>query len=202
MRRKWFFWVVDVTLALIVALTGVVKLATFRPPKKPHIPTYGAWAVTLQWHRGSFDDMDLWVRGPKGPPVFYGHLTEGLLHLEQDDLGTAISGTGFDALGRKIVDNWNGERVIVRGPAAGEYIANVQAFRINRPVHPVRVIVTLWKLLGGDHVVVRRTFTLTRERQEWTAFRFTLNSDGDLVGTSQLPAGLVHPLTLGTDERH
>lgn len=165
----------------------LVILTTINPPVIQHhsnIDVYGRYVVQLTWPAAIDSDIDLWVRDPAGKVVWWGAPRQGLMNLEQDDLGKRSD------LENGVLVGINRERVILRGVIAGEYIVNVHAYRSDVPVP---VVVTLWRLQGTDRIVYTRKLMLRGEGDEQTAFRFSLTADGRLVDANRLPYQLVGP---------
>ena len=178
--------VVDFLAALVLLLFALMKLAVFTH-QPSRIDTYGQYAVTITWPADRHDDVDTYVRDPAGNIVWYASPDAGEMHLEHDDL--ADQGSGYQGQA-------NFERVVLRGYEPGEYVANVHLFQ-SRDGRPIPVTVELWRLRGNDQQLASRTVTLTREGDERTAFRFTLNAAGEVSGTNRLPVSLVQDSTVG-----
>lgn len=181
LRRKWFWWAVDVLFGLLLAMTGLIRLATF-DQHPPAVTTYGQYAVTVTWPAVRDDDVDTYLRDPQGEIVWYGSLQVGALQLEHDDLAVGDSGYG------KGQPNY--ERVVIRQSTAGEYVVNVHLYA-RRDSGPVPLLVQLWDLRGHDRVLLSRTLNLNDQGDEQTVFRFSLNRGGDLAGTNRLPVSLL-----------
>lgn len=163
----------------------LVILVLMNPPViKEHsaIETYGRWIIVATWPAKVDADVDLWVRDPEHRTVWWSMPRQGLMHLEQDDLGFRSDTEGSVTVRR------NQERVVLRGVVPGEYIVNLHAYRTDVPV---TVTVTLWRLQGADKPIYSRTLTLQSEGDEQTAFRFSLAADGHLTDTNRLPAHIV-----------
>jgi hypothetical protein len=179
-------FVVDFLSALVLLLFALVKLADFDPKHRPPtIDTYGVYAVSVAWAPASNDDVDTYVQDPQGEIADFTNPNAGLMHLEHDDLGRANDSKGT------VVVNHNGERVVLRGAIPGEYVVNVHMYAKNDPA-PTRVEVGLYRLRGQDTLVTHRSVTLSRAREEQTAFRFTLNAAGDVTDKNELPKKLVN----------
>src|SRR5690348_8497241 len=162
----------------------------------PHIQPFGQFAVTTTWRGGSNDDVDLYVRDPQGNICYFGALTIGLMTLEGDDLGTATTGTTTLPDGQKVVSSYNGERTVLHGIVPGEYTVNVQMYQKNDP-GPTSVTVQLWSLRGNDVMEHEQKVVLTRQGDEATAFRFTLDAAGHISNINRLPAKLVQTTLSG-----
>ncbi len=186
-------WVPAFELLLCLVAIFAILVLTETPTKQTSsIETLGVYAVTMTWSTGSNDDIDLYVRDPDGNVCYFGAEDVGLMHLETDDLGTKNSGTYGEVTVRA-----HTERTIIRGVVPGEYIVNAQEFQKSDP-GPMKVTITLWRLRGGDLKVISKTVTLNKNGDIAFAFRFTLDAQKNVSGTSMLPKDIVTPAVSGT----
>lgn len=170
--------VVDFLLGILLMQQAVLALSTIQN-QTPHIPTYGQYAVEIQWPLDQ-NDVDLYVQDPKGDIAYFADLDSGLMHLEHDDLGSKT--TNYQGL------TFNYERTILRGFYPGEYTVNVHYYWGSGRI-PVTVY--LYDLRGNDKLLKKTVVYLTVQGQEHTAFRFTLNGAGSVVSTNDLQKHLV-----------
>ena len=148
----------------------------------------GKFAVIMDWPNDSEDDIDLYVRDPRGNIAFFQGRDTGLMHLEHDDRGAR--GDSVTSGGKTVAVEKNEERTVIRGIIPGEYVVNVHLFsKHGRGAVPVTV--RLVRLKGMDADVVKRERLLSRNGQQATAFRFTLQEDGSVSNINELPAALV-----------
>ena len=175
------FAAIDFLSCLVVVFVAVA--ITSRPPQ---VKTYGAYAVVMTWPKGD-SDVDLYVRDPAGRVAYFLEPQIDQMQLEHDDLGTRNTGYAHA--------NENQERVVVRSATPGQWVANVQFFKREPGSAPVPVSVTLWDLRTEDRAVHSETRKLSREGEERTAFRFTIDRAGRFAGASDLPLSLVSPTT-------
>jgi hypothetical protein len=115
-------------------------------------------------------DVDLWVQGPDGPPVGYSNLRGALWNLLRDDLGDRQDNLGL-----------NYEHAFTRGTLPGEYTVNIHMYRCQH--FPVRVtsLVTVIRKPGRTRyksVVHDGEDTMTRQGEQITVVRFTLDKEG------------------------
>lgn len=175
-----------VAAALAIALLGdllLIVLALTNPPvtnPKHSIDELGRYAVDMTWPGRLDEDMDLWCTDPKGNVAWFNSRDAGFLSLQHDDLGNLSDPTGD-----------NHERLIVRAIVAGEYVCNVHVYR-KRGGRATPVTVTLTRLAGDDTVLYARTLSMRAQGDEQTAFRFTLDRQGRLRGTSTLSKPIVY----------
>jgi hypothetical protein len=166
--------VVDFLVAVVQMQQAIIERASFQ---RPSVTTFGQYAVTLTSR--TKDDVDLYVRDPKGEIAWYGSLQTGALSLEHD----TIPGVTDPA---KAGEH---ELTVIREAASGEYVANVQVYS---GAAPASVTVDLWDLRGlHKRKVFSRTFTVQGPGVQKTAFRWRLNAAGSYVGHNLLPADLL-----------
>lgn len=166
---------VDLTLNALLAFVAlfVWALIQINPESvvKPTIETRGKFLIVIEWDDGSRDDVDIYVQDPTGKIVYFRNRDTGLMHLEYDDLGsrsdTVVTQDGEIKLDR------NEERAVLRGTIPGEYIVNVHMYRKTES-DPTKVTTHLYQLIGNDKELHSVERTLTRQREEQTAFRFTI----------------------------
>lgn len=166
--------VVDFLVAVVQIQQAIIERASFQPPS---VTTYGQYAVTMT--SKTADDIDLYVRDPKGDLGWYASLQSGALSLEHDTIPGVTDP----------ISAGEHELMVIREATAGEYVANVQVYNGNAPA---MVTVQLWDLRGMQkHVVFARRFEARGAGQQVTAFRWRLNTQGDYAGHNLLPANLL-----------
>lgn len=185
--KRPFIVVVDTLCCLLIFF--MLTVPTPKTPKR--IDTLGLYAVVATWPNGSNDDVDLYLRDPAGTVCFFRAQSAGLMHLEQDDLGTGTTNTYTLPSGKVVRFTQNQERILVQGIVAGEYVVNVHMYE-KRDRGPIPVTVQLWELRGENRVVITRVVTLSSAGQVDTPFRFTLTAGGDVSSTSTVPLDVVN----------
>lgn len=183
----------DLSLNALLSFLVLFVLAYLRmnpvAKKDANIETYGEFAIVATWTNGKDDDVDLYVRDPNGKTAYFRSRDSGLMNLEYDDLGQ-VSDSASAASGKKVEVHFNSERVVIRGILPGEYVVNVGMYRKGEP-NPTPILVTLYRIRGQDKELLHNELLLEAEGDEKTAFRFTLDSAGVLVGTSDLPMDMM-----------
>ena|GEM_PF-3131354 len=166
--------VVDFLVAVVQMQQAIIERASFQ---KPSVTPFGQYAVTMT--AKTPDDLDLYVRDPQGDIAWYGGLQAGPLSLEHDTIpGVTDPASAGDH-----------ELTIIREASAGEYVANVHVYSGSRPAS---VTVALWDIRGfRKRMLVSRTFSVTGQGEQKTAFRWRLNAAGDYAGHNLLPADLL-----------
>lgn len=129
--------------------------------------------VEARWDDKLRTDVDVWVQAPGDVPVGYSNKSGLIFNLLRDDLGSYADPTEV-----------NFETTYSRGIPPGEYAVNVHLFRNLENTYPVwvRVVARVKKETeAGAATLAATRVRLDREGQEVTAFRFTLNDNGDMV---------------------
>jgi hypothetical protein len=170
----------------VLFIAALVEVRPDEPPaKKPTIATDGLFAVTLEWPAQSNDDVDLYVMNSEQDICYFSKPSAGLMHLERDDLGRA-NDMAKTKNGRTITIERNEERTIIRGIVPGEYIVNVHMYAKNDAA-PTPVTVKLFRIKEPGAPLTMRELTLTRDGDEQTAFRVTIDEGERTTGINELP---------------
>jgi hypothetical protein len=104
------------------------------------------------------------------------------MHLDRDDRGLMQDQITIDGVA---VDNpLNQETVTLRALQPGEYVVNLLHYQANY-AEPLPVTVKVEKLNPEVSVVFYGSKDLTGAGDEQTAIRFTIDSDGNVAGTSE-----------------
>lgn len=180
----------DVILLTLVGFVAMVIMLLPHIQKKEdqddqHKPP-GNVIVEMHWPTEMKYDVDLWVRGPDSTPVGFWNQGNDVFNLLRDDLGVEGDAT-----------NENYEVSYSRGIFPGEYVVNAHMYGVKPPdlVVPVRIVVSVKTKFESAHQILQTTVMLRDRNQEETAFKFRLNSDGELVPGSV--STLRHPLITG-----
>ena len=166
---------------IMLALCGFVAMVLLmlphlNPPSKADKDTAsppGNVIVEIRWPDEVDTDVDLWVLAPGDVPVGYSNKGGLIFNLLRDDLGLNSDATEI-----------NYEVSYSRGIPSGEYTVNVHLYRNLQGLYPVPVtVVASVKRNEQDSArqIVSTKIVLTREGEELTAFRFTLDPNGELV---------------------
>jgi hypothetical protein len=175
------FAAIDFLSCLLVVFVAVALTSS-----PPQVKTYGDYAVVITWPKGQ-NDVDLYLRDPSGETSYFEKPQVGAMQLEHDDLGTARTSYGRT--------KQHQERTVVRSAKPGQWIANVSLYSRDSGTNPIPVAVTLWDLRGNDRAVYSDTEDLSRQGEEKTAFRFTIDGSGKAGGISHLPMNLTSSTT-------
>jgi hypothetical protein len=166
------------------AVMVFIAFALIRPDAKSGtVDVKADFIITATWPDGNPDDIDLYVEDPQGNVVWYYVKEAGLIHLDRDDRGNFHDTVVVD--GQKVESPLNQETVTVRGIIPGEYVVDV--FRYTATTgEPVPVTVKVEKINPTLTVVHYGTVMLNYKTDEKTAIRFTVNTAGDVIGTSDM----------------
>ena len=194
---------VDVCINLVLVFAVLLRLSIVMvnaEQVKNHLKNDAAFFIKINWPGESYDDVDLYVVDPLNEIVYFRQKQIGLMSLDRDDTGRQQNMVTLPD-GRVVQSEFNEERVNIRGIVEGEYIVNVHMYR-KSDGHPTKVEVALFKASAGEDIEVhKRVVTLASERQEETAFRFTLTKDGGVLDINELPKHLVDQLQQSGERR-
>ena len=175
---------------MLVAILFLLKTEEEKTKVRPPNVIY---EVVLTWGGESNDDLDLYVQAASGHTVSFNNREGGqgsLISLDHDALGKARNNTLSNEDG--VVVNYNEEVVSFRGVTKGENIVTVHVYS-KRDEVPTTATIKLIKIKPFREMLIEeRIFEVTGE--EKTAFRFTTDENGAIIGVSKLPAQLVNPL--------
>lgn len=157
-------------MALIVA-SKVTKVESVSP---------GNILIEMFWDKKKNADVDLWVQAPGERPVGYSNKNGVAFNLLRDDLGISSD-----------PESRNQELAVGRGLRQGEYVVNVHMYMV-RDSLPIDAFVkvtidrisTTQASSSSPSVIASERVTFTRNGEELTAIRFTLDRSGNLVPNS------------------
>jgi len=174
-------------------------------------PNQGVIRVEMFWNDQYNCDIDLWVKGPVGPPVGFSNLSGALWSLKRDDLGVAPS-PDFSLRNMEEADT----RGIYNSvhPGGGDYVVNVHLFgkkgaadvidqegkvifraEACPDVVPVKVIVYYRESpTAPQNAMFFSDVKLVRYKQELTVFRWTVKDYKiDVSSLNKIPIHLINP---------
>ena len=177
----------DLLFNIVVGLAFLFLLAfiLMNPiAKDKDIEEKSDYIIILTWDDESGDDIDLWMRDPLGNILSFKNREDALMHLDRDDLGLSNDKVELPEGGYVYVYR-NKEVASLRGTHEGEYLVNIHVYN-KKPWkdHSMRasnIRVELIKLNPYDEVT-QAEFVATRRGQEFTAFHFTLDDEGEVIG--------------------
>ena len=176
----------DLLFNIVVGLAFLFLLAfiLMNPvAKEKDVEEKSDFIIVMTWDDESGDDIDLWVRDPLGNILSFRNRGVGFMHLDRDDLGLSNDKV-MGADGKTKYVYRNKEVASLRGYHAGTYLVNVHVYNKKRwkdnKMRRSNVKVELIKL-NPYNEVAQAEFVAIGRGQEFTAFRFTLNADGEVT---------------------
>jgi len=175
----------DLLFNIVVGLAFLFLLAfiLMNPiAKDKDIEEKSDFIIILEWNDESGDDIDLWVRDPKGQILSFRNRGVGFMHLDRDDLG--LSNDTVKENGRVTHILRNKEVISLRGFHPGKYLVNVHVYNkkpwVDGTNHPSNIKVELVKL-NPYNEITQAQFVGKRRGEEFTAFHFTLDEEGEVT---------------------
>tara|TARA_R110002167_G_scaffold97182_2_gene256776 strand:- start:816 stop:1514 length:699 start_codon:yes stop_codon:yes gene_type:complete len=154
----------------------VLALLLINPiTKKSDIPAKAEILIILEWADEASDDIDMWVQGPSGAPISFQNKTNGVMHLDRDDLGRTSDFMFVD--GERIQITLNREVVSMRGIAPGDYYINIHVYNKRGNSEPTKYTITLLDVNPYKEVYVMQG-ELTARGEIVRLPGFTLDKEG------------------------
>jgi|TARA_B110000438_G_scaffold297731_1_gene344615 hypothetical protein len=164
----------NVLLGFVVLF--VLALLLINPiTKKSDIPAKAEILIILEWDDMASDDIDMWVQGPSGAPISFQNKTNGVMHLDRDDLGRTSDFMVVD--GERIQITLNREVVSMRGIAPGDYYINIHVYNKKGNSEPTKYTITLLDVNPYKEVYVMQG-ELTARGEIVRLPGFTLDKEG------------------------
>ena len=178
------------TLLCFAALFAMSFILINPAKKDRNVVAKGEFMIIVTWPKDMDNDVDMYVEDQEGHLVAFMRREEGLMHLDRDDLGQRndVVQTQFG----EIEYNENREIVTLRGIVPGEYVINVHMYMRRDASLTTPVTIQLDKINPFSTIMIKRV-TLGDSGDEKTAFRFTLDKEGEVVDVNELPKTLPQP---------
>ena len=179
----------DLLFNIVVGLAFLFLLAfiLMNPiAKDKDIEEKSDFIIILTWDDESGDDIDLWVRDPLGHILSFRNRGVGMMHLDRDDLG--LSNDKVQGPDGKVVYVYRNKEVVsLRGFSKGTYLVNAHVYN-KKPwkdgkQHRSNIKIELIKL-NPYNEVAQAEFVAIGRGQEFTAFHFTLDDEGEVIKLS------------------
>ena len=183
---------------LCFAALFALSFILINPSKQDkNVEVKAEFIITVTWPNDLNNDVDTYVEDPQGRLVAFMRREEGLMHLDRDDVGkfNDILSTPFG----DVEYNENREVVTLRGTIEGEYVVNVHMYmqRSEQGATPVRIQLDK---INPFQIVTVKDVVLDITGSEKTAFRFTVDKEGEVSDVNELPKTLttetVPPLSI------
>lgn len=163
--------IIGVLLILVVMKLFAIVMEEKPIEKDGSINQNNVLLIEARWPDKMCDDIDLWVLAPgEGKPVGFSNRGGVVMDLLRDDLGCSNDATTL-----------NMELQFSRGVPAGEYVINIQGYRVDSEKVPVAVTVTLRPINGATRQLLTRQIVIEEDDEEQTVFSFTLDGNGNLT---------------------
>ncbi len=179
---------IDLLFNILVgfAFLFIVAFILIKPEsKKKDFERRAEYIVVLEWDKGVPDDLDLYVRDPLGGLVSFRYPRVNFSHLDKDDLGSRNDSVIMSDGTLKTIPI-NREVVTIRGIIPGEWIINAHyysPYNLNRTKDKtLNVKVELHKVNPYSILGIWEK-KYYRKGQEETFVRFTIDTEGKLVGS-------------------
>ena len=194
-ERRWPIPYLDLSNTLFfffVALFAIALLAISDADEKRKVDTTSKLLVHLVWRDNSLNDVDLSLKTPADHVVWFRQKEADFASLDHDNLGVGNS-SALDANGNAITSATRDEVIYIRQSLPGTYVVNVTMYaQYGGEAEPVTV--TLTSVYPAYRQVVARQLTLTENHEEHTAFRFTVDDDGNVTSTDLVEELFVNDL--------
>ena len=179
----------DLLFNIVVGLAFLFLLAfiLMNPiAKEKDVEEKSDFIIVMTWDDESGDDIDLWVRDPGGRIVSFRNRGIGFMHLDRDDLG--LSNDKVQGADGKIIYVYRNKEVVsLRGFNEGKYTVNAHVYNKkpwkDKKMRRSNIKIELIKLNPYSEVAQAEFIAIGRG-QEFTAFHFTLNADGEVIKLS------------------
>ena len=186
----------DLLFNIVVGLAFLFLLAfiLMNPiAKEKDVEEKSDFIIVMTWDDESGDDIDLWVRDPGGRIVSFRNRGIGVMHLDRDDLG--LSNDKVQGPDGKIVYVYRNKEVVsLRGFSEGTYLVNAHVYNKkpwkDKKMRRSNIKIELIKLNPYSEVA-QAEFVAIGRGQEFTAFHFTLNADGEVIKLSSKREALI-----------
>ena len=176
----------DLLFNIVVGLAFLFLLAfiLMNPiTKEKDVEEKSDFIIVMTWDDESGDDIDLWVRDPLGNILSFRNRGVGLMHLDRDDLGLSNDKV-MGADGKIEYVYRNKEVASLRGFNVGTYLVNAHVYNKkpwkDKKMGRSNIKIELIKL-NPYQEVAQAEFVAVGRGQEFTAFHFTLNADGEVT---------------------
>ena len=150
---------------------------------------FEAFIMIIATWPGEFgDDIDLYVKDPKGEVIFFRNKNNSLMHLDRDDMGKRGDMRG----GEEDLLYDNREIVTIRRTEYGEFVVNAHVYT-KLSYDPVPVNIKIIKI-RKNKTIADEVLIFDYSGQEKTACRFTVKENGEIININQLPIPLAREI--------
>ncbi len=178
-------------IALSVTMLFYLSFMLINPPtQKKDIEAKAEIIIVMTWPDTSAHDVDLWMLTPDLARIGFPSKETEYANLERDDLGISNDVVTQEDGTTKAI-RINREVITLRAKPDGRYVVNVHLFRrhVDRTLQdaaldeePIPVKIEMIQINPTYKTIIIREVVLEQEKDEKTAFSFTINK-GDVVET-------------------
>tara|TARA_R110000824_G_scaffold282601_19_gene470927 strand:- start:5423 stop:6052 length:630 start_codon:yes stop_codon:yes gene_type:complete len=184
------------TLLCFAALFALSFILINPSKQNKNVESKADFIITVTWPADMDDDVDTYVEDPQGNLVAFMRREQGLMHLDRDDVG--FRSDRIETVHGVVEFKENREIVTLRGTLPGEYVVNVHMYTKRSGGSPTPVAIRLEKLTPFKIAAVREVTLMATDTEngkageEKTAFRFILNSKGEVISVNHLEKQLAN----------
>jgi hypothetical protein len=160
--------------------------------KKANIETKAEFVIILTWDFGNTDDVDTYLKDPNDAIVWFSHKSDGLMHLDRDDLGIS-NDSYYLPDGTCITYPYNQEITTIRGIIPGIWALNIHMYN-KREQEPTNVRVEVQKLNPVCKTFIVKDYVMKEKGEEITVARFEVGIDGDVLAVDEQRVEIVKEL--------
>jgi hypothetical protein len=190
---------------MVVILMVISVIETEK--RKDGVPVKAEYIISATWPSELDCDVDMYVLDPSGTVVYFNNQNVGVASLEKDDRGRLGDGVTVD--GKYYANELNEEKYTIRRTLPGEYVVNAHLYtcrtkteingvggsgetvgQIGDPAD-VTVMIVMEKINPTLKEKRRAGVRLTKVWEEKTAFRFVLDTGGEVEKFDDTPKDLV-----------
>lgn len=169
---------IDVLTSLLVVFFVMFILSEAKKDStQANVISKAEFIVQLEWDKGSYSDIDLWVEAPNGDIVSFKNKDSSLVTLDRDDLGASQNKVEADS--GTVVDDNRHELVSIRGIIPGKFTINVMAWAMKDGGKPIKTKVSVIKLNPYREVFTKEVI-LVEDGEEKTMGIFEVKKDGSV----------------------
>lgn len=195
---------IDLLLNFLTSIIFIFVLTTILIQAKKQNENEGPrkdaqYIITATWNKEIDCDVDLWVQDPIGNVVSFKVPSNGLMHIERDDMG--LKNDYYFNSNNQLVAKTDENRELwtLRGKIKGEFTVNLhlyacridwQAMLLRAPVN-LPVMIEVVKLNPSLTSIRKQEIILQRIWDEVTVFNFTLDENGNAISFTNNPKKLI-----------
>jgi hypothetical protein len=149
------------------------------PAKQNDIKKEAEYLIIIEWDRTSHNDIDLWVRNPKGNIVSFTRKGVDFMHLERDDLG--IRNDSIMGSNGVVVEILRNEEVVtLRGTQVGEYEVMAHIYNVRKQASTKTITVRVIQI-NPYKVRYQHVYKFQSRGQHISLLRFEIGDDNKWI---------------------